>query len=315
MNLGNSREQTATEIIIDTQTEIKELIKIALVNINSMFHFQENVNKLVDNRVKSIKNENLRETARRTLKQYANNEYQQMIINLNLGQLPIIVAFQLKELKSDENKVLQKVINDKINVLPKSKVISAYSQLGNSQAKVSYGKSLYGYSELTARFEEQQEMVNNLKQKTKLVICDTHSDCSDRCFKWQGRIYSLDGSSGTTEDGKTFIPLEVAVNDTTFGNHNGLLGYNCRHKLHAYVPGMKAIKVSKQEQQKQQKISVMQRALEREIRNTKDSAIAFKGIDDEKYKLYQTKSKILTKEYNEFCEKNNRVKYYSRLTI
>ena len=59
--------------------------------------------------------------------------------------------------------------------------------------------------------KKQQEMLNRLKKVTRLVICDTHSDCSERCSRWQGGIYSLDGTEGYTEDGKKYDPLEKAT--------------------------------------------------------------------------------------------------------
>ena len=158
-------------------------------------------------------------------------------------------------------------------------------------------------------------MIGKLKAKTNLVVCDTHSDCSDRCFHWQGRVYSLDGTSGTTSDGRKYIPLEVATNAIFKGHRNGLLGYNCRHKLVAYEKGLKPIKVSKEEQQRESKISNYQRLLEREIRSMKDLAVAFKGENTDKYLYYKERVTQLTAEYKDFCQRHNRVEYRSRLQI
>lgn len=316
MNLGNSREQTITEILMDTQTEIKELIKYAIVNVSYMINFNERALKLIDFNLREIKDEELKEVARNTLLKFAQKEYQQMSLLLNLGQLPIILAFAEYNIKSGLNvNEAQKQINENINNLDRQTINKAYSQLGNSQAKVSNHQSLYGYSELNARFKEQQEMLENLKKETNLVICDTHSDCSDRCFEWQGRVYSLDGTYGTTSDGRKYIPLEVATNAMFKGHRNGLLGYNCRHKLRPYKDGVTPVRVSKAEQQEQQRISNTQRALEREIRYSKDLALTFKGIDAEKYSYYKNKTSVLTSEYRQFCHDNNRVEYRSRLKI
>lgn len=316
MNLGNSREQTVTEILMDTQTEIKELIKYAIVNVNYMINFNERVIKIIDHNLSEIEDEDIKTVAKKTLLRFAQKEYQQMILLLNLGQMPIILAFSEYNIKSSLNiNNVQKQINENINNLTRQTVNRAYSQLGNSQAKVGDHQSLYGYAELNARFKEQQEMVDSLKAQTNLVICDTHSDCSDRCFPWQGRIYSLDGTYGTTSDGRKYVPLEVATNAIFKGHRNGLLGYNCRHKLRPYHDGVKAVNVTKEEQQKQQKLTATQRALEREIRYSKDLALTFKGVDTEKYNYYKNKTSVLTTEYRAFCEKNNRVEYRSRLKI
>ena len=316
MDLGNSREQTVTEILMDTQTEIKELIKYAIVNVHYMINFNERVVKIIENNLKEIKDEDVKEIAKNALLRFAQKEYQQMVLLLNLGQMPIILAFAEYNIKSSLNiNEVQKQINDNVSNLTRQSINRAYSQLGNSQAKVSEHQSLYGYAELNARFKEQQEMLAELRKKTNLVICDTHSDCSDRCFQWQGRIYSLDGTYGTTSDGRKYVPLEVATNAVFKGHRNGLLGYNCRHKLRPYADGVKAVKVTKEEQQAQQKITATQRALEREIRYSKDLALTFKDVDTEKYSYYKNKAAILTSEYREFCKNNNRVEYRSRLKI
>lgn len=316
MDLGQSRVQTITEILMDTQTEIKMLIKKAIIDVKIMISFNTRVVELIDKNLKDIEKSYIKDQARQTLLRFAKREYQQMITALNLGNLPILLAFsEYNIMKAINVKEVQRQINEKLQVLSRGEVNRAYSQLGNSQAKVSNHTSLYGLSELDARYRENMEMVDNLKEKTNLVICDTHSDCSDRCFKWQGRIYSLDGSYGTTPDGRQYIPLEVATNAIFKGHRNGLLGYNCRHKLVPYRVGIKAVRVTREEQQKQKQISATQRALEREIRHTKDLAITFKGIDKDKYNYYRTRTIGLTQDYKQFCQDNNRVEYRSRLEI
>lgn len=315
MEIASSRPQTATEILMDTQTEIKMLIKQALASVSYMIKFNERVEKLIDKNLAEIENEELRETSKKALLKYAQKEYQIMVGMLNLGNLPILLAFSAytnKELRVED---YQPIITEKINNLGKKDINRAFSQLGNSQAMVSNGQSVYGHSELFLRFEKQQEMLNDLRQKTNLVICDTHSDCSDRCFPWQGRIYSLDGTYGKTDDGRDYVPLEVATEAMFKGHRNGLLGYNCRHKLVPYRKGIKAITVSKREQQREKQISDMQRALEREIRYSKDLAMSFKGLNQDKYDYYRNKTTVLTSEYVDFCKSNNRVVYRSRLQI
>lgn len=316
MDLGDSREQTATEILMDCQTELKILIRDAMYSVLLMAKFEQEKRKIIEKALEQIKNEQLREKARIALNDFANKEYKTMVTMLNLGNMPLVVAFAGRDmLKAIDLKSSQKELNKAINSVGKVELNKAFTNLGNSQAKVSYSHSLYGYAEMTARYEEQQKMVNDLRKKTNLVICDTHSDCSDRCFRWQGRVYSLDGTSGTTSDGRKYVPLEVAVKNTEYGVNNGLLGYNCRHKIVAYKDGLKPVKVGRQEQQREKKISDHQRLLEREIRLMKDLAQSFKNIDANKVKFYTERTKTLTSEYKQFCKDNNRVEYRSRLQI
>lgn len=330
MEIANSKRQTNTEIIMDTQTEIKEFVKNAVLNAWLLIDFNNKVLKIITKNLEEIDDEELKQVSTRTLLRFAQQEFQRQVDILGLGILPIALANYNKEVvRKNDIKAVQQVIDQTIKSLPMQTINQAYSQLGNSQAKVSFGQSLYGKAELNARFKEQQEMLNTLKEKTVLVICDTYSDCSDRCSQWQGRIYSLNGTSGKTEDGKEYIPLEVATNAVFKGHRNGLLGYNCRHKLVAYKTGMKANKVSKKERERENFITSQQRKFEREIRNAKDLAFSFqRGSNNtrqfskqqiqymnDKYHFYKTKAQELTKIYNQFCEENNRVKYRSRLQI
>lgn len=313
---ASSRPQTNTEILMDCQTELKVLIKKAIENVHYMITFEQRKDKIIKDAVEQLDDEELKETAQRVLNDFARKEYQRLVQTLKLGSLPIILAFARVDIKNTVNpRAVQKEINEKKSTLTKTDINKGYSQLGNSQAKVSYGFSLYGKAELNARHKEQLQMIEECKKKGNLVVASTHSDCSDRCFRWQGRVYSLDGTSGTTSDGRKYIPLEVATNAEFKGHRNGLLGYNCRHKLIPYNKGVKPIKVTKEEQQREQKLSQMQRALEREIRATKDLALTFQDVDKVKYQYYKAKATLLTREYQEFCQKNDRVEYRSRLKI
>ena len=313
MDLGNSREQTATEIIIDTQTEIKMLVKKAIRSIT--INFKGELDKLLETNLKDIKNEELRETARKSLERFAYDELRKTSEMIGLGNLPLIVAFA-QGVSTSAKKQIQAEIDIVWDNVERGTLNNAFSQLGNSQAMVRNNQSLYGHSELVARYEERENMLNRLRERTNLVVCDTHSDCSDRCFPWQGRVYSLDGTTGYTSDGRKYVPLEEATDVVDkYGYKNGLLGFNCRHKLVAYKDGLRPNKVTKKEQRIQNELTAKQRLLEREIRYSKDLAIGFKGIDKDKFKYYSQKARNLTVEYRQFCRDNNRVEYRSRLQI
>lgn len=336
MDIANSRQQTNTELIMDTQTEVKEFVKNAVLNATMMIGFNEKVLKIITKGLEEVDDEELKEVATRTLLRFAQFEFKRQCDLLGLGIIPIALAtLQIVEgtrpiVTDTDVKIAQQVINETIKQVPISRLNETYSQLGNSQAKVSYGQSLYGKAELSSRFNEQNDMVQSLKEKTRLVISDTHSDCSDRCAKWQGRVYSLDGTYGTTEDGKEYIPLEIATNAVFKGYRNGhILGYNCRHKLYPYKTGMTPNKVSEEEREREYGITGKQRLFEREIRKAKDLALTFERgsqntrqfskqqIDfmNMKHLEYKNKATMLTREYNKFCEENNRVKYRSRLQV
>lgn len=92
--------------------------------------------------------------------------------------------------------------------------------------------SLRNLSEMEVRYHDHLDNIDELKASgARLVVCSSHADCSDRCAPWQGRIYSLDGTSGVV-DGHRYVPLETATDvwyTTKAGRRykNGLLGFNC----------------------------------------------------------------------------------------
>lgn len=311
-NLESARPFTSMEIVADLQTEIKLLIKNSVFRVSEMSRFTEKAKKIIEEGLKDVEDERLREIARASLERFAGEQFRNVVMQLNLGQLPVIVAFTVNANKFLDLRGLQKQINDKVMEIPIRKIESTFSNLASSTPKVNNRQPLYGYAETFERYNEQQDMVADLRQKTNLVICDTHSNCSDRCFKWQGRVYSLDGTYGTTSDGRKYVPLEEATQARDkYGNINGLLGYNCRHKLVVYKDGVSSPKVSKEQQKRQYELNNEQRLYEREIRANKEKA-ELSILESAKYRA---KSRELAKEYKEFCRTNGLVEYRSRLKV
>lgn len=323
---ANSRQQTNTEILMDCETELKVLIRQAVFSVVVMADFQNRKRKIIKEAIDQIQDdEELKAVAEKSLNEFADREYRRFVANLGLGNMPLIVAFV--GLSNAINKrAVQTELSEKIKAIDISTANMAFGYLGNSQAKVQGKQSLYGKAELNARFLEQQNMVEELRQKTNLVVASTHSDCSDRCSQWQGKVYSLDGTYGKTDDGRDYQPLEVATNAIFKGHRNGLLGYNCRHKLYEYKTGLKPVKVSSSERKREKELSAQQRLYERKIREyksrtavTKDDMVGLNSRTKKQlqvqYKKYRDKARELTAEYEQFCRDNNRVIYRSRIKI
>ena len=186
---------------------------------------------------------------------------------------------------------------------------------------ISERMSLRAKAELEVRYQHNLDMVQGLRdQGERLVICSTHADCSDRCAPWQGRVYSLDGTYGTTEDGRKFVPLEVATDiyyTTKAGKtyKNGLLGFNCRHYLIPYKSGYRFPKPNVKEERKQYEITKKQRELERKVIKWKIEAVEYKGLDKNRYEQAKAKANEWNKAYVEYSKANNRAYYPSRTKI
>ena len=174
---------------------------------------------------------------------------------------------------------------------------------------------------MQVRYERHQDEITGFKQRgTRLVVCSVHSDCSDRCAKWQGGVYSLDGTEGVTEDGRHFVPLEVATDvyyTTKAGRmyKNGPLGFNCRHKLYEYKPKMGVPTVSKQQQKREYAITRRQRAMERGVITARENALTFKDVNVDKYRMWRKIAQQRYEAYKQFSEANNRAYYPDRVKI
>lgn len=184
--------------------------------------------------------------------------------------------------------------------------------------------SLRNLAEMEVRYKAHQDEIEDFKaQGINLVIASTHADCSERCRPWQGRVYSLNGTSGTTDDGRKYVPLENATKSekvkhvTKSGKvyYNGLLGYNCRHYLVPYKKGYKFPKPNAKEERKEYAITLKQRELERQVRKWRTIAITKKNVNREEYLEARRKAIEWNKQYIEFSQKNGRAYYPSRTKL
>lgn len=181
--------------------------------------------------------------------------------------------------------------------------------------------SLRNRAEFEVRGQAQQDAIDGFKARgVKLVICSTHADCSERCRPWQGRVYSLDGMRGRTDDGREYIPLEEATDiyyTTKAGKRwkNGLLGFNCRHFLVEYQKGYYFPKPNAKEERREYVITQAQRRLEENVRRWRTEAVEAKGINPERYKEARAKAIEWNKKYIAYSRANDRAYYPSRTAL
>lgn len=179
--------------------------------------------------------------------------------------------------------------------------------------------SLRNLAEMEVRYNGHLDNIAELKNAgVKIVVCSSHADCSDRCAPWQGRLYSLDGTSGTI-DGHKYIPLEVATDiyyTTKAGitYKNGLLGFNCRHHLEQYR-GELLPQISSEQRKKEYEVTKQQRAMERTVRKVEAKAIMLKDIDARAARQAKREATKLYQKYMDFSVANKRAFYPSRIEI
>lgn len=186
---------------------------------------------------------------------------------------------------------------------------------------ISGRNTLRNRAEMEVRYNDHTQSIADLKASgAKLVIASAHADCSERCAPWQGRVYSLDGTRGVTDDGRSYVPLEDATDvyyTTKAGKtyKNGLLGFNCRHFLVPYKSGYRFPKPNAAEERRQYAITEQQRRMEREVRKWRTIAIESKGQDPERYSEARKKAIEANRAYINFSKENGRAYYPSRTKI
>ena len=201
----------------------------------------------------------------------------------------------------------------------------ALDRLAAQQARdpddVSGRNTLRNRAEMEVRYNAHLEQIAALREQgVNLVICSTHADCSERCRPWQGRVYSLDGTRGRTDDGRSYVPLEEATDiyyTTKAGKtyKNGLLGFNCRHFLVPYKSGYRFPKPNVTEERREYEITQEQRRLETVVRKWRTKAVEYKNTDRESYLKARSNAIAANKAYIAFSKQNNRAYYPSRTAL
>jgi hypothetical protein len=175
--------------------------------------------------------------------------------------------------------------------------------------------------ELSLRKQYHEDSMNEFKiAGVKLVWVSTHADCSKRCQPWQGRLYSLDSTTGN-QDGHSFVPIQKATD--VFGTtkrgaifKNGLFGFNCRHYMIQYTYGSTyPLDYSAAEIRKEREITAKQRAMERGIFKLKHKSILLKDTEPKESSELRKEAAQKTKEYIEFSKSNSHAYYPDRISI
>ena len=333
--------------IEDTETEIRLAIKKGYFTNSA--NLLEKVNKIIEGCVKELP-EGMRDTTRKSLQAFAQRLYS--TFRLNLGANGLAVAWALsKALKGNLTRTDYMTLKQPITT---AKVIPDEPFVYGTQAKgIPNGKwsrtyikgvsevlrkvadehcldindldkrnTIRNYAEMYERYEfHNNELAGLKKAGTKLVICSVHQDCSDRCFKWQGRVYSLDGTYGKTKDGRQYVPLEMATNQnqvyytnpkTGTAYKGGLFGYNCRHRIYAFT-GQIPPTVTRAEQKRENAINTKQREYELNIRKWRERALMAESPKERQEA--KAKAVQLNKEYIAFSLKHDRAYYPDRCKV
>ena len=330
----------------EAQNEIRLAVKDAYFKRCGTPALNERVDKIINRALLRIKMPALRDAARRSLMQYYHTQ-RQTVSKISPSVLALYIALlKLTSTQSEYTKRItvsaaSRVIEDGTmtpEIVRYGAPLMRYSEdifkeyikpvldrMASEEAldpdsEEFWGRrsSLRSRAEREARHQWQLDNISDLRAKgTKLVIISAHADCSDRCRPFQGRVFSLDGTSGTAPDGRHYEPLENATDIYTPNGKwkNGLFGFNCRHYAVAYKDGYSFPTVSIKTERREYAITERQRALERNVRKWKARAEMYKGTDRAKYKEAKLKAKQWQSFYEDYSHAHDRAYYPSRIRI
>ena len=115
-----------------------------------------------------------------------------------------------------------------------------------------------------------------------LVIVPVNRTARPGCAPFQGKIISMSGQRGYTTDRYGNRVPYISINDTTYGEPDGLFGINCHHTPpDPFVPG-----ISRQHDKPEADVAdnyeaqQKQRYLEREVKNAKREAACYNAAGD-----------------------------------
>ena len=130
------------------------------------------------------------------------------------------------------------------------------------------------------------------------------------CYPWQGKVCSTNNRSGTTTDLNGNTITIYPLNQTTFGEPDGIGGINCHHKPpNIFIPGLSVLRGEvppKKENDAGYENTQTQRALERKVRAARrDQAMAEAANDPVAAAAAEKRSKEAVKELSAFTKQND----------
>lgn len=346
--LYSPKENVSEQHIVllqDAITRIKELVIKGGSQLQIQTIINEYANKFVDKATQQAIRRSLTNSANKMMYQYNynNNVIQQAFIQKTVKAFALGTGttLQNKTYTTDLNAIYSEYLTGNINqrkcvdefrnTLNNAKkglfLMRDYDKLVRQQVDLlasepakyvdKNGKaiSLRNKVEMSVRYQANLADVANMKNEgVKLVWISSHADASPRCRDHQGKLYSLDDTSGTI-DGISYTPLADVLRKN--GGNSIINGYNCRHYLIEYKKGSKSpTSYNEKEIKKEYEIDQKQRNYENRIRHLKTKEALYKasGLDN-RAKAYRRQYIKLNQEYKNYSISKGRAYYEWRTRI
>ena len=341
--LGDSWQALAVE---SAQTELKIAARDAVLTDEPFTKAQETFGRIIRELTDELESETLILRCKQTLPTFALRVYMGLLRIFGIGTPNNLAALSALQQAGGE---LGKQAVQAAATMPRlharewayNRVTPNFVQYEKVQRRILHGLreivsmepkpdyetnvNLRNVAEMEMRLTHQLDMIASLKDRgVRLVWIEPHANCSKRCEKYQGKLYSLDGTRGVM-DGEPFLPLKEATDNprdfhTTKAGityHNGCItGFNCRHRLIPYQKGNKPDEIPANVIRRQRYLEGQQREMEREIRRARETTKLLAGIGAGKaYKKALARQVALRKRYEAFSEKHHIPFYRERLRV
>lgn len=346
---------TASRAIVDVQTAITRVKAIVSEGVSKGWTETEltaRLNKAIATECKFIADVGFREQFRKALvvavrKWHYELKQTYRILDRNfekeLLKQPLNIELQNLKRKTPYEKQVEfrRLLDDGTN--PGIPVIKDYQQsvklavkaLSADSPKIVTTRNGKAYvmparlrAELAVRYAAAVENLQRLiDDGVKFCWISSHPNCSPRCAKYQGKLYSLfqgkveiDGQSygeSGSIDGIPYRPINEALAGPR-GDGNGCIsGYGCRHRAIEYERGCRAPEdFSEAEIKREYAIDKQQRAYENRIRQMKQEEKQLRAVGMTKEAAALRKEwRKLTLDYQIYSVDNNRAFYPYRCAI
>lgn len=174
------------------------------------------------------------------------------------------------------------------------------------------------YTKMVTRANTRNTINQIQEERMKLagndyVEISSHLGARPLCSEDQGKVFSLSGNTTPIEDGLGNHITVYNWNNSSYGEPAGILGINCGHSRHAFVPGISILRekdFTKEENDKAYQEKQQQRLYERTIRNKKREIEMLKTTNAEENYIRQKRNQLsdYRKQYLEFLDKTGRTR-------
>lgn len=156
-----------------------------------------------------------------------------------------------------------------------------------------------------------------------VILVSSHAGARPKCAPYQGRCFSMSGRYGTIKDAKGNEYEFEPIQNTSYGEPDGLFGINCGHSFRYIEEGAffnrertLDTKEEKERNERQYAQSQEQRSIEREIRSWKREA-ELQGLSGSTKEAETASGRVrqLENEYKSFCEQTGRTPRWNRTDI